>query len=56
MKLKKDKTMTQKETQQLIECCLENIDAVYCVCNNHPEIKDIEAITELPKKVIEHIR
>ena len=43
VKLKKDKTMTQKETQQLIDCCIENIDAVYCVCNNHPEIKDVEA-------------
>lgn len=35
--------MIKKESQQLIDCCLENVDAVYCVCNNHPEIKDIEA-------------
>lgn len=43
VKLKKDRTMTQKETQQLIDCCIENIDAVYYACNNNSEIKNVEA-------------
>lgn len=43
VKLKRDRTITQKETKQLIDCCIENIDAVYYTCNNNSEIKNIEA-------------
>ena len=34
--------MTKEETQQLIDCCFENIDAIYRACAKHPELIGIK--------------